>query len=709
VAFAPDGQHALTGGGSVSLWYRSGATLVRGLPYDDVSEAVCVAVASDGRRALFGGSDGTVSLWDVASGLRIHGFQGHTGRVTGVAFSPDGPFALSGSADGSVVVGLAAGARREIMSLGRSRTFWRLFGTFGLLVLAAVIVLGALLSSRIERHEMQQVEESLHIKAVLVEAAVRHIPPDQLQAELRALRKKIDARITLIGTDGKVLADTEEDPGRMENHADRPEFIEARRNGTGTATRYSHTLGANLMYLARRVEPATSQLEVVRVARPVDSIHAQLAELRRVVWGVAGLTAAASMLLAFWGARRLAQPLQELTAGAERLAAGEYGLKVYADSTDEVGTLARAFNAMSEKLAGQFAQVEEDRQQLRAILGGMVEGVVAIDAEQRILFANERAAELLGISAAGGVGRKLWEVVRQRAIQEAVDRALAGTEPYHEELDWNGPVCTRLVVHIAQLPGSPARGAVLVLHDTSELRRLERVRQEFVANVSHELKTPLSVIKANVETLIDGAIDDAEHRGSFLELIDEQANRLHALIIDLLSLARIESSAGAFEFQPVPLALLVGECLERHRARAEGRRQVLEVGPAVAGNGQPAPELAAWADEEAVDQILDNLVDNAVKYTPEGGRIHVRWYAEDGCVCLEVADTGIGIPERDLPRIFERFYRVDRARSRELGGTGLGLSIVKHLVQAMQGSVRATSHVGQGTTFTVRLPRAPAG
>jgi two-component system phosphate regulon sensor histidine kinase PhoR len=237
-----------------------------------------------------------------------------------------------------------------------------------------------------------------------------------------------------------------------------------------------------------------------------------------------------------------------------------------------------------------------------------------------------------------------------------------------------------------------------VLHDTTELRRLENLRQEFVANVSHELKTPLSVIQASVETLLDGAMDDRAHRGAFLERINEQAGRLHHLILDLLSLAQIEARAEVFNFQSVAIAEAVAACLERHRARASSRQQLLE-----AHDGEPT---VAWADEEALAQILDNLIDNALKYTPPGGRIDVRWHGQDGQVVLEVADTGIGIPERDLPRIFERFYRVDKARSRELGGTGLGLAIVKHLVQAMHGSVTAASELGKGTTFAIRLPRA---
>jgi two-component system phosphate regulon sensor histidine kinase PhoR len=251
------------------------------------------------------------------------------------------------------------------------------------------------------------------------------------------------------------------------------------------------------------------------------------------------------------------------------------------------------------------------------------------------------------------------------------------------------------------LPGELApSGAVLVVQDVTELRRLERLRQDFVANVSHELKTPLSVIKACVEALIDGAVEDPEARRPFLDQVADQSERLHALILDLLSLARIESGEALLDFQPVLLDEVVHDCLDRHRPRVEAKQLQLEAVP------PPSEGLAVLADDEALGQILDNLVDNAVKYTPPGGRVRVRWFPSGEQVALEVEDTGPGIAARDLPRIFERFFRVDRARSRQLGGTGLGLAIVKHLAQAMHGSVRAASTLGEGTTFTVCLPRA---
>jgi two-component system phosphate regulon sensor histidine kinase PhoR len=243
--------------------------------------------------------------------------------------------------------------------------------------------------------------------------------------------------------------------------------------------------------------------------------------------------------------------------------------------------------------------------------------------------------------------------------------------------------------------------AVLVFHDTTELRRLERLRQDFVANVSHELKTPLSVITACVETLLEGGMEDVEHRGRFLLRIEEQSHRLHSLILDLLSLARIESGDHLLTLQPIAVAGIAQACVERHQARAHGKNQILLLEPPQQGS-----EVRVLADEEAFSEILDNLVDNAMKYTPAGGSIRLRWSSDQEMYQVEVQDTGIGIPEQDLPRIFERVYRVDKARSRELGGTGLGLSIVKHLVQAMHGTVRASSELGKGSTFTVCLPKS---
>jgi two-component system phosphate regulon sensor histidine kinase PhoR len=357
------------------------------------------------------------------------------------------------------------------------------------------------------------------------------------------------------------------------------------------------------------------------------------------------------------------------------------------------------------RLADMVSLVEHDREQLRAILSGMVEGVVAIDADLRVVFANDRAGELLGFDPAGAVTRRVCDVVGWRAFREFIEKGLARAEPYREELEWKGPPARTLAAYVSRFPGHGTPGAVVVVHDTSEVRQAERLRQDFVANVSHELKTPLAVIKSSAEALVDGAVDDPEDRAVFLGQVVREADRLEALILDMLSLARVESGNLGLEPGPVPLGREITDCVERHHARAEAKTLTVVERPPADVPG----EVHAWADPDALRQVMDNLVDNAIKYTPNGGRVTVRWTAAADAVSFEVEDTGVGIPADDLARVFERFYRVDKARSREVGGTGLGLAIVKHLVQAMRGQVRAASAVGKGTTFRVTLPRAGQG
>jgi len=419
---------------------------------------------------------------------------------------------------------------------------------------------------------------------------------------------------------------------------------------------------------------------------------------------VGGATTAvvlAAVPIAYYLARRFTRPLHELAEGAHRLAEGDFALRIRPAGSSEVRDLANTFNIMTDRLALSFTELEHDKEQLRIILSGMADGVVAFDNDHRVVFANDRAAQLLEFPPDAFVGRKLWEVTRQRTIQEVADKALRGVGPYREELDWKGTAVKSLAIYALRLPGPNSPGAVMVLHDTTEIRRLERLRQDFVANVSHELKTPLANIKSSVEVLIDGAAEDPATRGIFLTEIDDQANRLDALVGDLLSLARLESGDTPLEFENVPVEDAVHACLDRHRTRAEAKKLTLD---GVALVGCPH-NLAVRADDRALAQVLDNLVDNAIKYTPNGGRVTARWEVTTQHVCIEIVDTGIGIPEKDLPHVFERFYRVDKARSREMGGTGLGLAIVKHVTQAMKGHMKVTSVLGQGTTFRVCLPK----
>jgi two-component system phosphate regulon sensor histidine kinase PhoR len=427
-----------------------------------------------------------------------------------------------------------------------------------------------------------------------------------------------------------------------------------------------------------------------------------------VAWGLSGWLGVAlgvavalgvTILPAIFFSRRFAEPLDRLAEGARKLAEGDFSHRLHAQGPASFVTLARTFNGMSERLAGSFALLERDREQLRTILSGMVEGVIAMDDNQRVLFANDRAGELLHFTPATAVGKKLWELARRPSLQQLLETAVRNPEPTRQELEGIGPLNKSLAVYVSRWPGVAFGGAVVVLHDTTELRKLERVRQEFVANVSHELKTPLANIKSGVEVLQDGAAEDPASRAEFLQQIGDHADRLEALILDLISLARVESGELKLDLEPLDVAMEVEACLARHRTRAQGLGHTLIVTP-------PDTPTHVVADREALGQILDNLVDNALKYTPAPGTITVAWAPHTETVALTVTDTGTGISERDLPRVFERFYRVDKARSREKGGTGLGLAIVKHLAMSMNGAVSVSSKPGAGSTFRVTLPRA---
>jgi two-component system phosphate regulon sensor histidine kinase PhoR len=414
------------------------------------------------------------------------------------------------------------------------------------------------------------------------------------------------------------------------------------------------------------------------------------------------------LLLAIVVAYRWAKALHGVTRGVMALGEGRPARATLTRVSGPVGRLTRVFDEMAPQLETRIAHLEQDRQQLRAVLSGMAEGVIAIDGRRRLLFANASADRLFGLDATA-VGRLVPELIRSPHVQGAVEATLASFGSYQGEITLASreagmrPAVRVLAVHGTPLPGLPPSGAVLVFHDITELRRLERLRQELVANVSHELKTPLASIKAYAETLLDWALHDERVNVRFLQRIEEQADRLNQLILDLLSLARLESGEDIFEHGPLAISPVIASCLEAQRGRAEAKGLNLTL-----DLGGVDETTCILADEEAVRQILDNLIDNALKYTPTGGSVRVTCALVDHNLAIEVADSGIGIPPNDLPRIFERFYRVDKARSRELGGTGLGLSIVKHLVQSIGGQIGVESRVGEGSRFTVQLPLATA-
>jgi two-component system phosphate regulon sensor histidine kinase PhoR len=584
-----------------------------------------------------------------------------------------------------------------------SRLFWKLFLAHAALAILSAILFAWLVSNPQSEQVLRAANERFYDVAVLlrsrVVAELAAERTDGLQALIQQLGVDTATRLTVLGADGRVLADSDQDPARMENHLQRGEVVQAATKGVGVATHPSRTLGIAMSYLALRVDHAGRRVGFVRIAAPQAQLEQQVAATRRLVWAAALVVGGAAVGLTGWLVGRITRPVRLLTQVSQAIAAGQYGQRVYLTQRDELGALADSFNRMSAELAEKITQMRGDRELFSAVLGGMVEGIVAVDALQRVRFVNDAARTLLRLGP-DAAGRPIWELVRHPAVQQAVRAVCQGVQPTCQ-LEFEMPAADRRLVALRadRLRDGDSAGALVVLHDVTDLRRLERLRHEFVANVSHELKTPLSSIKAYAETLLSGALDDPEHNVAFLRRIDEQADRLHALILDLLRLAQVESGAESFERAAVLVEAVVTACISEHAAAAAKKGLVLEA--------QPGQErLAVLADQEAVHTILDNLLDNAIKYTPAGGRVTVRCLRDGVQVCVQVSDTGVGIAPVDQARIFERFYRVDKARSRELGGTGLGLSIVKHFAQALGGSVAVASEPGRGSTFSVLLPAA---
>jgi two-component system phosphate regulon sensor histidine kinase PhoR len=472
--------------------------------------------------------------------------------------------------------------------------------------------------------------------------------------------------------------------------------------------RRSHTLGTELLYVALAVGgeegPDGGHAFVVRGALTLDAVESRLRAASRSVLVASFAALAIGILLGYPVARRLTRPLREMRRIAERFASGDFSRRVAVRGRDEVALLGTALNRMGGELEQRIRTGDEERGKTHAILAAMAEGIVAVDRDEKIVLVNRSARELAGLGKEPVEGRRTWEAIRVGAVVEILRAALDGRESFRDEVAIpGGRERERLVeAHAAPITSDDGTiaGAVVVLHDVTRLRKLESYRRDFVANVSHELKTPLTTIRAAVETLQAGAAGDPESGPRFLQKIDAQSARLQALIGDLRSLSRLESEGLVQAPAPADLRSIVALSVERFAERAAGKRIRLSFDPG-------GPSLApVTADEGALAQVFDNLIDNAVKYTPEGGRVALRLSDAASRFAVDVTDDGLGIAEKDKERIFERFYRADRARSREVGGTGLGLAIVKHIVLLHRGTVHVASELGAGSTFTVYLPRA---
>jgi two-component system phosphate regulon sensor histidine kinase PhoR len=555
----------------------------------------------------------------------------------------------------------------------------RLLTRFALAVVAVLAVLALVLDRTLESAFLEDLTRSLVSEARAVGVAI----PDDSDARQRFARETgrlLDLRITLIEMDGTVVADSSRDPAGIENHSDRPEVRAALRGEIGVASRTSETVGQPFRYVAL---PPQDGL-IVRVALPLSILSPRLARIRAIVVGGTALAALTSVLVVAVVARTITRPLARLTESVSQLSRGNLDTRVEPDGTAELVFLAGTLNQMAEELSARMGEVREDRLSRELILSAMEEGVLLVDADGEIGYANPAARRMLGgapISTGG---------LRPHALRRLVTEARSDDSVREEEVETG--IQTRTVRASALPVGADGR-VLLVLRDVTEARQVEAMRRDFVANASHELKTPVASIQAAAETVGRALEEDPAAAARFASQLHQEAVRLSRIVSDLLDLSRLETERPKLE--PVRLDLLLREEVDRHRDRAS------RVGIGLSVHAEPATIRGSAKD---LALLIGNLLDNAVQYTPAGGRVEVEVGVKKEGTYLEVRDTGIGIPARDLPRIFERFYRVDPARSRQTGGTGLGLSIAKHVVEQHGGRIAAKSELGGGSTFRVILP-----
>jgi len=542
------------------------------------------------------------------------------------------------------------------------------------LLVALLVTINLALTLLLPPYLRGRIESDLEREALLARAA---LATGDLNAAAHQLHKDTGLRITVIAPDGKVLAESDkpvEELAGIENHLYRPEVQDALRTGSGHARRHSDTLSVDMAYVAVR-----APVGVVRVALPLHEIAATTGHVRRTVAGASLLVGLCAIPIVYWLTRRVTQPISTMRAVAGSVARGDFTRQAPTHLTGELSELAGALNDMSAQLAARLDELTREKAGLAAILAGMAEGVLVVDAAGKIRLMNAALREQFGLTD-DALGKTPLEVLRLLDLEQ----------PGTRELTVFAPTERTFVVNAARL----SAGMVTVFHDITRLKQLENLRKEFVANVSHELRTPLSIIKGYVETLLDEQMSDPATTQQFLQRIQKHSRQLESLIEDLLNISALESQRAKLDFAPVNLRDLTGSVITE---LTRDKNIMVEAN---------VPDITVRADAGRLQQVFVNLLDNALKYTQDGGRVVVSARVIGNEVECCVADNGPGIAAEHLPRIFERFYRVDKARSRELGGTGLGLSIVKHIVQAHGGRVWAESMVGTGSRFYFELPCA---
>lgn len=578
---------------------------------------------------------------------------------------------------------------------------------FGIIVAVVLCGIFIYLNNSLKDHTYQRIKANLLKETSLVKSFLekdfgQSVKSRELDKIADDIGKNLEVRVTIIGLNGLVLGDSElnsRELAEVENHLYRPEVQQALKSGIGERRRFSTTIKKDMLYVALPFGKQNPQ-GIVRLSMPLSEIELISNHLKRLLIVSLLFAFVLTIIIGFIVSVFISKPIREISQTAKGIAGGDFSKRITISTKDEIGELAKVFNYMSEQIRLKIEEVTLSRSRFEAVLLSMFEGVMVVDVKGAILLMNHTLRDFLLVKDEP-LGKKPLEVIRNIEIQEIADNALKlkqGVES--REISVLLPEEKILLVHATPVVrDGVAEGAVLVFHDITELKRLEKVRQDFVANVSHELRTPVSSIKGYAETLLERALEDKENAKDFLKIIYSDSDRLAKLIDDLLDLSKIESGKLKMILKPCAIEPIIKKVVSGLNKQAKDKSIAIKV-----DMSKDIPDIIA--DETRIAQVLLNLIDNAIKYTQEGGVVTISAKEKADFVQIDVSDTGIGIPEKDLPRLFERFYRVDKARSRELGGTGLGLSIVKHIVQAHKGEVSVQSVEGRGSTFSFTIPKA---
>ena len=569
------------------------------------------------------------------------------------------------------------------------------------LVLLVLVIMGGLglyvvdsnRNTQIDRLESQLVSEAKLVANISTPDFTNPASYKNLDTIAKNTGNEIGTRITLIAVNGTVLGDTDQDPATMENHATRPEVIAALASGVGQATRYSATLHENMMYVATTVTDQGKVIGIARVALPLTAVESSVNSTAVTIIIALVIATLLVIIAALLLTRMITRPVRQITKAVEAIASGKLDQQIPTRTDDEIGRLGRAFNEMSSSVKNSMAVVANERSRLDNILCSLTDGVVMTDSEGKIVLANPAAEKLLNFKEAKVSGKPLIEAIPDHEIDNLLKNCLVTVHEQNTQLD---SISGRFLRAIAvPITTGNTRGALILFQDLTEMRSLQTMRREFVGNISHELRTPMAAIKAIVETLRDGAINDPEAEIDFLNRLDVEVDGMTQMVSELIELTRIETGKIKLKLEPVNLNLLVEEVIARLAPQAD-RQQV-------SMSAELAPDLpAVQADKERIKQVMMNIIHNAIKFTPSGGKVVVSTKLDSQLVATQVADTGIGISKEDLPHIFERFFKADKSRS--TSGSGLGLAIAKHTVQIHGGTIWVRSEQGKGSIFGFNLP-----